>query len=312
MFLQFDEGSRLWDDSQKALPLDQRLWLAREDSLSFGLISLKELLSHTKFNFGLAKKVEIIVARAALVLIDGPWMCDEHDLTLDTIFLSCGRQDDDSHLLDPTLTQVFIPTRFGTATHTTRKAYGQFAHAFPVIRGLGILIADMENELLKLSAHSEVATPLKRAYAVLGLISKRYGPGTGICKVINFCLGHDSTKLYPGGREAASLYDPTFLKFLYENIVRELEKDYNRGALVPWEQIYRTGKPKPVADLSGMVDKRTMRTHKTRKNAPTLAPVKEEQFVEIHHSVSYFKPSGQTYIQYGMKSRYNPIAAVER
>lgn len=308
LFLHFDHKRGLWDNFEKALPRQDRLWVVREDSLTFGLVSLKELSSNTKFSFELVKKVEILVARAVLVLIDGPWICDERDLSLDTVFISCEVEDDKPHLPNPSLAQVFIRTRFGQTARAPKKAYGKPAHAFPVIRALGVLIADMEKALHKISILSTSSTSLHRAFEILQAMQKQQGPAAGICKVIKFCLDNNSTK----NHTADSLHDSVFIGFLYERIVGELEVDYVNAAEMDMAHIYQMGKPHPTTDRHVMGNKRRRIACNTQRGVHKLEALREEESSDFHHIASASRTRLTANIKHGMETRSTQNAAADR
>lgn len=288
LYLLFNADCRLWDDPNKALALSQRLWAIKENSPNFGLASLRSLLSERKLDFELAKRVEIIVARAALVLIDGPWMCDEHHLSLDTVFLSCIQDETDSYRLDPELTQVFIQTRFGSESRVKSNPYGQFQHAFPVIKALGILIADLESEFLHITAANPPANGLRRAQSILALVRKRYGLGSAIYRAIEFCLDRDPAGRYPGGRNAVSMGHHSFLEFLYGQVVLPLELELNISGQLPWHQIYQTGRPENSNISSAKKESGAAAPgpgNETLKYLPVLSTIDEansETYTKVH------------------------------
>lgn len=303
----FDADCRLWDDPDKALALSQRLWAIQENSPNFGLVSLRRLLSERKLDFELAKRVEIIIARAALVLIDGPWMCDEHHLSLDTVFLSCIHDETDNYYLEPELTQVFIQTRFGSESRVRSNPYGQFQHAFPVIRALGILMADLESMFLHIEAVNPPANGLRRAQSILALIRKRYGGGSAVYRAIEFCLDRDPAGRYPGGRNEASTGHHSFLEFLYGQVVWPLELELNTSGQLPWDRIYQTGRPGSSNISSTMSDLGVTRTrpgNETQSYLSVLSTIEEanpETQTKVDAESAYTSNSRKTDKHYALR-----------
>jgi hypothetical protein len=203
-------------------------------SVSYRLLTIRQLLECIKLSPWAKRYIQIILARSILPLLQGNWV--ESSLTINDISILCAINDG---VPCPLFDKLFISTTFGGLSDAPKRL--PCHHPIPVIQALGILIAAIElgEELEVISREQKLDSKVsKRNGDVLfSECSKRSLDTAGVLHTIRFCIDFRSFTAYRKLlRDGLPQHDPDFSKHYYNNIIRPLEKDLVDGCRWSWEQ----------------------------------------------------------------------------
>jgi hypothetical protein len=188
--------------------------------------------------------LQLLLARALLPLVAGPWM--ENHLAVYDVSIVCI--DGDQYL--PQLSSLFLPSRFGDFGNRTQRS--RYSHPFPSIESLGIFMAEIElgvvtDEELRSKSSSKTAKMLL-AKCHINL------PETGgVLQAISFCIDRESFMDFRVLKGKAGCGDAdAFSALYYKHIIQPLEKDLVEGCLWNLEEA-RLEVPKSI-DLESLAE----------------------------------------------------------
>ena len=230
-----DDKNRLW--CQKSSAISPKILNPGQEHATKSLTQLLKAVRPTRT----ARRVlGIIMARAILCLIEGPWL--SQFFSIDDVSIHCQIEAD---RVDLHFDKLFVSTSFKKNHAQHNSDENRFSiHPFPTILSLGISLAEIEigeeiSPAERRKVHS-LTTDLLRKCEQLS------GQNEGIFRAISACfnpaffsdLRERLYKKYGGKVDSNTVYsDKDFIDAYYQKIVRPLEEDLHFGAKWTWEDI---------------------------------------------------------------------------
>ena len=278
----------LWDED--TYPPDLQL-LSSSDrpNANYKLFTIRDFLAHVELGPSAKRYIQIILARSFLPLLEGPWV--GQSLTSQDVFVLCALEDGGTF---PLFDKLFVSTHFKLSSGSGQKKPLRASHPIPVIRALGILLAEIElgDKLEEVYRNQRLDGELPQK---VGDILRKEGKNretlpTGALRAIHFCI---EPKSFWDHRKPlktnAPQHDQGFAKHYYTNIIMPLEEDIMKGSKWSLEEARCQSQGPLEGGIVRVIRKATFEPNEPiqaieegYRRLPSLVPIAEESFYSSH------------------------------